>query len=521
MKLRIPLIIKVLLPLQVIIIATLIFAGLSFYRETNQRWQREMDTRLARVVELIARELDPALLSQIDAPADLYTEAYTTLQKQLAQAQTAANVGFIGILRRDIKTHRLYYWVDVDNTGINYPFFYDTPEHWAAFEDGQRHAVRYADEFGSYYGLVAPIVVNDAQGQPYVIAIVEASLSVEARDLTQQSLINQLLPLIIGGSLVAIACAWLATVFVVNRPLQRLKHGALQLADGHLGHTLPDDQRVTDELTDLTRTFNLMSQRIAKLYTEQSERERMLSELQIARNVQQALLPKRLPSVAGLEVAAICLPQRETSGDFYGVIAQGSSTVDLMIGDVSGKSVPAALVMVATYSTLRALAGTQATPAMILDQTNTSLVQNIPRSMFAAVSYARIDALARTLVWANAGQVYPFLIHSSRNQPEFPEYLTGRGQSLPLGITPLIQYEDSPIQCNHGDMLLFFTDGIVEAMNSSDEMYGFERLEDLVRSLPADIHAQALLDAVLNDVQDFANHTEQHDDITMLAVKFV
>ena len=193
MKLRIPLIIKVLLPLQVIIIATLVFAGLSFYRETNQRWQREMDTRLARVVELIARELDPALLSQIDAPADLYTEAYTTLQKQLAQAQTAANVGFIGILRRDIKTHRLYYWVDVDNTGINYPFFYDTPEHWAAFEDGQRHAVRYADEFGSYYGLVAPIVVNDAQGQPYVIAIVEASLSVEARDLTQQSLINQLL----------------------------------------------------------------------------------------------------------------------------------------------------------------------------------------------------------------------------------------------------------------------------------------------------------------------------------------
>jgi sigma-B regulation protein RsbU (phosphoserine phosphatase) len=260
---------------------------------------------------------------------------------------------------------------------------------------------------------------------------------------------------------------------------------------------------------------------LEKLYQERAQQERIQRELEIARNVQQAIFPPRLPEATGLEIAAVCRPHRETSGDFYDLVELGDGQLGIVVGDVSGKSIPAAMLMVAAQSIIRAEAYNYDSPAQVLNQTNTILHHNIPRGMFAAASYARFDTGSQELVWANAGQVYPFLIHRLP-QPDigvFPRYLETSGDALPLGMQASQRYVDHQLKLMPGDTVLFYTDGVVEAMNSAQELYGFERLETLVRTSDRDLTPEALIEAVLTDVTAFVGPAEQHDDITLVAIK--
>jgi sigma-B regulation protein RsbU (phosphoserine phosphatase) len=266
-----------------------------------------------------------------------------------------------------------------------------------------------------------------------------------------------------------------------------------------------------------------MSNQLKQLYQEQAQRERIQRELEIAQRVQQAVFPAEIPQIPGLEIAAFCQPHRETSGDFYDLLPLGDGQVGIVVGDVSGKSIPAAMVMVAAQSIIRAEAYNYDSPAQVLDKSNTILAHRIISGMFAAVSYARIEVSKRELVWANAGQVYPFLLY--RTPPldlkEHPRYLETVGWSLPLGMSETTDYQRHHLTLSPGDMVLFYTDGIVEAMNLERQIYGFERLETLARSLPSDLSPEALIEAVLTDVETFVGAAEQHDDMTMVAVKLV
>jgi sigma-B regulation protein RsbU (phosphoserine phosphatase) len=293
------------------------------------------------------------------------------------------------------------------------------------------------------------------------------------------------------------------------------------LADGHFGHTI--DLRSQDELGDLANTFNQMSTQLERLYRERAESERIQREIEIARSVQQALFPAQLPRVAGLEMAAVCRPHRETSGDFYDVLELEDGQLGIVVGDVSGKSIPAAMLMVAAHSAILSEAYDHDSPAEVLDESNTMLCRDVPRGMFVAASYARLNAQKREMVWANAGQIYPFLLHRVRpaDLQDYPHYLEVTGASWPLGMDAAVKYDDQHLTLLPGDTVLFYTDGVVEAMNPARELYGFERLESLVRSLQPGISSQALIDAVLADVAAFVGPAEQHDDITMVAIRFV
>jgi sigma-B regulation protein RsbU (phosphoserine phosphatase) len=319
--------------------------------------------------------------------------------------------------------------------------------------------------------------------------------------------------------IVAVGLALVINIILFSRPLRQLQRGTLALAKGQFGHTI--NLHSKDEWGELAETFNLMSTQLENLYQERAKQERVQRELEIARNVQQALFPPHLPQTDGLEIAAVCQPHRETSGDFYDLIELGNGQIGVVVGDVSGKSIPAAMLMVAAQSTIRAEAHNHASPAEVLNQTNNILHHNIPRGMFAAASYARFDAASQELVWANAGQVYPFLIHR-RPQAESKtvlRYLETSGDALPLGIQAAMQYIDHPLKLMPGDTVLFYTDGVVEAMNGDHQLYGFERLEALVAGLEHNVTPQTLIQAVLTDVMAFAGPVEQHDDITLVAIK--
>ena len=518
MKLRVPLFIKMMLPIVALIVMAIGLTGYRVYQASTRRWQAEMDTRLERVATLVAGTVNPDTLKLVRKPTDIDGPAYAEVAAQLEQAVTAGNLGWVGIYYRE--DDYFYYWVDQDFTGVGYPFFYATPEHFAAYDHQQPQWVQYTDEFGSYYGFVAPIIINGENG-PQTLGLVEAVVDLESRSLLQREALNQVWPILIGGSVVAALLSLLITVILVSRPLRQLRRGTLALASGQFGHTINLRSRVKDELYEVADTFNQMSSQLERLYREQAERERIQREIEIARTVQQALFPAEIPQVDGLEIAAFCRPHRETSGDFYDLLALDQEQLGVVVGDVSGKSIPAAMVMVAAQSTIRAEAHAHTSPAQVLNQSNVLLHRNMPHGMFVAASYAHLDARSGEMVWANAGQIYPVLLHRVRpaDPQAYPRYLEATGAAFPLGLNAIIKYDDQPLKLLPGDTVLFYTDGVIEAMNPANELYGFERLEALVRSLAADLSPQALLEAIQADVAAFVGPAEQHDDITMVAVK--
>ncbi|MBO9310715.1 MAG: GAF domain-containing protein [Chloroflexus sp.] len=248
----------------------------------------------------------------------------------------------------------------------------------------------------------------------------------------------------------------------------------------------------------------------AQLYQESVTR--VEQEMAIARQIQLNLFPHELPACAGLRVAARCLPARETGGDFYDVIALGSR-LGVIIGDVSGKSLPAAMLMAVARSTVRSEARNHEFPRLVLTETNRWLVDDVPRNTFVALGYALIDPIEQRLILANAGQLSPLLRHADGRTT----FLETAG-ALPLGMQRDARYNQLELDLAPGDTLVFYTDGVVEAQNHQRELFGFDRLEHLVRHwgyLPP----EELLERVLSAVQTFSEGRSPHDDITLVVVQ--
>ena len=256
----------------------------------------------------------------------------------------------------------------------------------------------------------------------------------------------------------------------------------------------------------------------ARLYQESVTR--VEQELEIARRIQRNLFPRTLPLLEGLELAARCLPARETGGDFYDVIqlreqsGAARASLALMVGDVSGKSITAAMLMGVARSIARSEARNHQTPPEVMRETNRWIVEDVPPRSFVALCYATIDLHERRLALANAGQLAPL----RRRRDGRIEYLEAPGNTLPLGIDPTTPYAALDVALEPGDLLLFYTDGIVEAQDAGHTLFGFERLEALLHT-HGDLTPDALIDRVLREVGHFAGSAAQHDDMTIMALR--
>jgi signal transduction histidine kinase/DNA-binding response OmpR family regulator len=276
--LRLPLFVKLMLPLIVIIMITVVLSGFRVYQESTQRVQAELDTRLKRSANLVAETIDVPALQQIKVPADIESETYVTLRDKLTQINESANLNWIGIYY--VEEGHFYYWIDIDDTGVAYPFFYPSPAHVAAYQQGTAQTTQYTDEFGSYYAYVTPLR-NGSGDQAPIIGVIEVAVQQETRELVRQDTLTRVLPILIGGTLLAIALSLLVMYFYLTRPVRRLQQGALVLAKGDLGHEI--DLHSNDELGDLALTFNQMSGQIQQLYQERIERERAQRDREVAR----------------------------------------------------------------------------------------------------------------------------------------------------------------------------------------------------------------------------------------------
>ena len=270
-----------------------------------------------------------------------------------------------------------------------------------------------------------------------------------------------------------------------------------------------DDRRLLDALAARAAPAVRIGQLVNEQRAEARNRERVEQELEVARLIQQNLLPKKLPDLPGWDVATLYRPARKVGGDFYDVIPLDQGHVGFVIGDVSGKGVPAALVMAAARTLLRATAQRLVHPPTVLARVNDLLHPDIPAGMFVTCLYGVLEPDSGEFRFANAGHDLPY-VRTARGCVEL------RARGMPLGLMPGSEYEPAETVLEPGSLLLLHSDGVVEAHDPAGEMFGSDRLKEAVAG-PAG--GSALIDLVLRQLREHTGtESEQEDDITMLAL---
>jgi serine phosphatase RsbU (regulator of sigma subunit)/anti-sigma regulatory factor (Ser/Thr protein kinase) len=293
-----------------------------------------------------------------------------------------------------------------------------------------------------------------------------------------------------------------------------ITHGEL-IGTLNLGPRLSDQDYSTDDRKLLE---NLASQaapalRVAQLVREQEaearERERIDQELRVAQLIQQHFLPLTLPQPSGWSVQAHYRPARAVGGDFYDFVERPDGTLSFAVGDVTDKGVPAAMVMAATRSFLRAAGQELASPGAVLARVNDLLQADMPPRMFVTCLYGILDPVSGRVRFANAGHNLP-IVRKADGADEL------RATGMPLGLLPGMAYEETEAQLRGGDQLVLHSDGIAEAHGPGGEMFGIPRLRDVVAAAPS---GDRLLGDVLSALERFTGQGwEQEDDITLVSL---
>ena len=259
----------------------------------------------------------------------------------------------------------------------------------------------------------------------------------------------------------------------------------------------------------------------AQLHNKLSNQARLQRDLEIANQIQQSLLPRQNPQISGLEIVSYSRPAQKVGGDFHHYVAFNPEHIGVAVGDVSGKGIPAALFMAVSISTLRAqVAHYPHNNAALLTAMNDILfpqmsVSNVNTAMLYATLKKQAAANRITLNVSNAGLIWPLLCREGRQV----DYINVSG--LPMGALPNVRYQTLELDLFPGDLVILSTDGIVEAMNRQQEMFGFERFEESVAFCKKDLSAGAVLEKIKDDVFTFIGNAEPHDDMTLIAIRVV
>lgn len=271
-----------------------------------------------------------------------------------------------------------------------------------------------------------------------------------------------------------------------------------------------DDQRLLNNLAGQAAPALRVAQLVRQQQAEARARERLEQEMRVARIIQETLLPKEIPVIPGWEAAAYWQPARAVGGDFYDFINLSDGRLGLVIGDVTDKGVPAALVMATTRSVLRAAAERFFSPGQVLNRVNNLLCGDIPRNMFVTCLYAILDPRSGLLCYANAGHNLPY----RRTDQGIDEL---RATGMPLGLMPDMEYVENETQLAPGESVLFYSDGLVEAHNSQREMFSFNRLKELLCVHPG---GAQLVEFLLTELIKFTgDEWEQEDDVTFVTLE--
>jgi sigma-B regulation protein RsbU (phosphoserine phosphatase) len=384
------------------------------------------------------------------------------------------------------------------------------------FADGERY-VAYApvDHLHWSVGIVMPVedVIAPAlrTGKAISSSATESSEHVSG----QMGTIQQVFLATLLVFLVAVGILSYQFSRMITRPLELLKSGSESIGKGNLDNRVEIESG--DEFEDLAHSFNQMAAdlkaRIADLKRTTAEKERMEKELEIARGIQQSFLPDAPPSIPGIEIAARNIPAMEVGGDFYDFIPVSEHHWGLVIADVSGKGVPAALFMALSRTLVRASTASNPDPARSIAHANRLICADSKTSMFVTLFYAILDPSGMTISYVNAGHNPPLLLHQGDAGVVL---LKARG--VALGVIEELELESVTLPIRPGDLLVLYTDGVTEAVNREMVEFGEARLEEAINR-HRNATAGGVIIGILDAITAFIGEQPQHDDITLVVLK--
>lgn len=305
----------------------------------------------------------------------------------------------------------------------------------------------------------------------------------------------------------------------ITGTVDRLYEATEHIRAGNLSHRI--NMPAQDQLSSLGEAFDNMTESLQRLLRESQEKTRLEHDIQIAREVQEQLFPTSAPEVPGVELYGICRPARGVSGDYYDFLPVGSERVGMVLGDVSGKGVSAALVMSAIQSLIRTRLykdssdgepdSERFSTARFFDVLNQQMFENTPEEKYATCFYALYDSATRQLVYTNAGHPAPVLFRNGD-----VDRLEAGG--TPLGLISPVSYREAKIALEPGDTLIAFTDGFTESENSFEDQFGEERLIEAVqRSRGGPL--PALVEEIYRSVEEWTGGGEPQDDMTLIIAR--
>ena len=284
----------------------------------------------------------------------------------------------------------------------------------------------------------------------------------------------------------------------------------------YLGPRLSDQEYRTDDrrLLSTLAAQAAPAIRVAQLVREQAAeiqaRERLEQEMRVATLIQQQFLPRELPQLRDWQVAAYYGPARAVGGDFYDFIALPDGRIGIVVGDVTDKGVPAALIMARTQSVLRGEAPRSPSPAQVLERANEILLPEMPARMFVTCLYMILEPETGRVVYANAGHNLPY-VRTAEGVIEL------RATGMPLGLLPGMDYPEHEAVLAPGESVLVYSDGLVEAHDRAGGMFGFPRLRELMAT---ELPGSELLDHLLDELHGFVGRGwDQEDDITLVTLQ--
>jgi len=319
--------------------------------------------------------------------------------------------------------------------------------------------------------------------------------------------------------LVEMASLWAGITLTrtMTGAVHELYEGTEHVKEGDFSYRIP--VKGADQLAELSASFNSMTSNLGRLIVVAKEKERLESELTIAREVQNQLFPKDVPFTRTLELKGVCNPARMVSGDYYDFMALSDTSLAFAIGDVAGKGISAALLMATIQSTMRTQLSTLdgaargCSVAQLVSTLNRQLYATTAPEKYATFFFAIYDDTTHALTYTNAGHLAPMLLRGS-----LVAMLDSTGTVV--GAFPAARYEEKSVTLEHGDILVAYTDGIVEPENAYGEMFGEERLRELLLRYAAAGSSETIA-RVMEAVIEWTGSSELQDDMTMVVARRV
>ena len=365
------------------------------------------------------------------------------------------------------------------------------------------------------YNIKTPVIspevgIEGAIGKVHLL-IKKEMIDAKLRQRRMKDLQTALLILVLGHAGIILL------VISITTPVRKLASWVHARRQGEAPEEIKID--ASGEIGEIVEAFSEITNKLQQSQRDLADQERIKREMQIAREIQQTLLPTEFPQIEGYEIASYYEAAREVGGDYFDFVEVDRDTLGIVVADVSGKGIPGSMVMTLIRTALRAEARRETSAAEVLAKVNNAVVGDMKKGMFVTLFYIILDSRKRRINFASAGH-NPMILYRAKTQKTY--YLNPKGFPVGISLTDTELFrrsiESDTIQLTEGDIILIYTDGVTEAINPRGEMFGDERLLEVVRKY-GHLRAQAFADKLKEELLSFTEGHPQSDDITFVVIK--